>query len=153
MSSGTTLAIPRLDDGALNRCTGSGEAAGPKLLSATGFTLHLPLPPSVNRLKRTKSGRPLGNRTPEVQSWRREADMSTLMQRKVRGIRGDFAIEIIFDVRARTRHSDLDNRVKPLLDWMQIRELIENDCCCVDLHVHWGDAPRGCIVTVRQVAM
>ena len=150
LSSGTTLVNPCLDDGALNRCTGSGEAAGPKLLSATGFTLHLPLPPSVNNMGRTKYGRPLGNSSPKVHAWKRQADICTLLQPRPEPVKGDFEIEITWDLR-KYRQFDCDNRIKFLMDWLQSRELIENDKFCWDLHAHWGSAPRGCIVTVRNL--
>lgn len=118
------------------------------------FRLHLPLPPSVNRLKRSRTtGKPLGNRTDKVATWRREADVCVWqMQPRPRLIPGDFELEVVWESR-RYRRFDIDNRIKVLLDWLQRSELVENDRNCWRLVVSWGPAPRGCVVTVKEVVI
>jgi Holliday junction resolvase RusA-like endonuclease len=150
MSSGAVPKSSCLDSGALEGRTGGLKADCPHSEPATGFTLHLPLPPSVNALKRTKTGRPLGNRSPVVKAWERQADMSCMMQRTPKTVMGDFEIAIAWE-RRMYRKSDIDNRIKILLDWLQSRVLIENDRFCWKLTAGWGTAPRGCVVTVRSV--
>jgi hypothetical protein len=41
------------------------------------------------------------------------------------------------------RMDDLDNPIKPLLDWLLRVELIENDKYCDRILAQWGDAPLG----------
>lgn len=123
-----------------------------------GFHLDLPLPPSVNRFKRTKAGTPLGNRSPEVKQWRRACDGEIYqMLFKPKPVLGDFEIEVIWDrSHKKPGHKsrfDIDNRIKALLDWLQSRELIENDGYCERKTVYWGRAPRGCVVIVKGVGI
>lgn len=151
LSSGTTLAIPCLDDGALNRCTGSGEAAGSKLPSATGFTLHLPLPPSVNTFQRDSRGRPLGNRSKNVKDWIRQADVALMLIRPLpKKVSGTFIATFCWDHRVFGKR-DGDNMVKPVFDWLQRIELIDDDKKCFGFSVRFGDAPAGCIIRIEPV--
>jgi len=56
-----------------------------------------------------------------------------------------FEVEFIF-----AKHSgDLDNRIKPLLDWIQRVGLVSNDKLCEKLTAMWGDAPAGVKVRLR----
>ena len=111
--------------------------------------IDLPRPPSVNRFM----GK-LGNRSPAFQSWMSEADFQFWEARKNRGalarIPGHFEVEFIFNPSIQ-RKADLDNCIKPLLDWMQRVELIENDKFCDQILARWGGVPYGVRIRVRGV--
>jgi len=102
------------------------------------LSLELPAPPSVNRFMRK-----LGNKTPVVQRWIRQADMAFTMERARRPLPKivmAYEAEFIF---ARRSNSDLDNRCKPLMDYLQRIGLIENDRLCEKLVLSWGALPQG----------
>jgi hypothetical protein len=104
--------------------------------------LQLPLPPSVNQFK----GK-LGNRSPCVKQWIREADAGFIGRfEKLPQIIGRFECEIEFQ---RGRY-DLDNRIKPLMDWLQRVQIIQNDKLCERLEVTWGPKNSGCLVRLRS---
>jgi Holliday junction resolvase RusA-like endonuclease len=107
------------------------------------IAFDLPLPPSVNRFTRR-----LGNRSPVVRRWVEQADRMFMLersQRKFPKICGAYEAEFIF-----SRHrGDLDNRIKPLMDWMERAELIQNDRLCERLLACWGPAPVGVTVRLR----
>jgi len=95
---------------------------------------ELPAPPSVNRFM----GK-LGNRSPIVRKWVVQADMAFMCAKAWK--KGDFTkikcayeAEFIFGRRA---NSDLDNRIKPLMDYLQRIQIIENDRMCERIEVNW----------------
>lgn len=112
----------------------------------TDLLINLPLPPSINRVIGTR----LGNKHRDVQCWIKQADAHLLRdpaawrQTFARRLGGPFAVDIVWN-RAQ-RDGDIDNRIKPLLDYVQRLELIRNDEDCEDLRVRWGCAPDGCRV-------
>ena len=142
---------PTLDEGVDEGCTGSLKAGVPNKLSpATGFTLHLPLPPSVNTFQRDARGRPLGNRSKSVKDWIRQGDIAMMLVRPLpHKVSGKVEVEFVWDSQYEEVR-DADNMIKPLLDWLQRVELIDNDKKVVRGHWSFGDAPEGCIVTVRS---
>jgi hypothetical protein len=98
---------------------------------------ELPVPPSVNRMMRR-----LGNRTPLVVSWFRQADMAFMASRTKQTLWriGKFEAEFFF---GRDR-SDFHNREKCLFDWLQSRGFIENDKLCEWRGSGWSDdVPKG----------
>jgi Holliday junction resolvase RusA-like endonuclease len=113
--------------------------------------LDLPEPPSINR----NSGfAKYGNRAPKVVAWRNLADahlIYTKQNRKLGNpIQGYFEIDITWDRKLRTgRKSDIDNRIKYLMDFLQDRRVFENDGNCQDMHLRFGAAPDGCRVRIR----
>jgi Holliday junction resolvase RusA-like endonuclease len=112
-------------------------------MSAAWTELDLPRPPSVNRFTRK-----LGNKRPCVKAWVAEADYQLWAARKVRPIlpvKGPFEVELEF----RSDRGDLDNPIKPLLDWLQRVELIDDDRFCNRILAQWGDAPLGVRVRLR----
>lgn len=117
-----------------------------------GFMIGLPRPPSVNTFGMTVKGgmyKPLGNRSRGVQYWAVECDRLIMAMRpKPHAVKGPFTIDITwrstdFGV------FDIDNPIKPLLDYLQRIELIENDKWCRRLSVSWGPAAMGCVVRVE----
>jgi Holliday junction resolvase RusA-like endonuclease len=109
--------------------------------------LRLPRPPSVNRFTAK-----LGNKSPIVKRWVRQADMALVLARAERRfpqakLLCEFECE--FEFERGTRPSDIDNRVKPLLDWLQRVQLIDNDRHCERLEVRWGPPDSGVLVRLR----
>jgi Holliday junction resolvase RusA-like endonuclease len=106
------------------------------------MVLQLPLPPSVNQFMRK-----LGNQSPKVKQWIKEADAHYYRNQAwwSTKIFGRFECEIEFQ---RGRY-DLDNRIKPLWDWLQRVEIVQNDRLCERLEVTWGPKNSGCLVRLR----
>lgn len=105
--------------------------------------LDIPAPPSVNQYRWR-----LGNRSPAVARWVTGVDRLLLSRRpRPVGVKGYFSIKIIFSNNFFLK-SDLDNRIKPLLDYLQRIELIENDRFCTRLEASFGEAPDGCRVFI-----
>ena len=50
--------------------------------------------------------------------------------RRLEPVRGPFEVELLFRRPDKNRMGDLDNPIKPLMDWLQRVELIENDRSC-----------------------
>jgi hypothetical protein len=105
---------------------------------------ELPAPPSVNRFMNR-----LGNQTPVAREWYRRADMAFMsfpaeLRRNLRcKIIGKFEAEFLFG----RDKSDFHNREKPLFDWLQSREFIENDKMCEWRASGWSDdVPKGRVV-------
>jgi Holliday junction resolvase RusA-like endonuclease len=115
--------------------------------------LDLPFPPSVNRLWRAgKGGNSRVHLSPAYRAWKDEADAlirSTAGLRGVSRINGLFAAEIVLNVRERA--GDLDNRIKAVLDIAQRYGLIKDDRYLDNLQVCYGDIPRGCRLTLREL--
>ena len=107
------------------------------------FALELPKPPSVNRLTSK-----LGNRSPIVQKWWKAAD-SYVMGKRYPRIQSWY--EMLLELpRAERGKYDLSNRIKVLEDYLERIELIKNDKMAEDIHLRWGDVPKGfCRVSVR----
>jgi len=110
------------------------------------YVFDLPRPPSVNRFV----GK-LGNKSPAVVEWIAQCDRFVMATapRPYPHLKGPFEIEVIWSVGEFGR-ADIDNPVKPLLDYMQRIEMIENDRYCRELVVRFGEAPAGCRVALRQ---
>jgi hypothetical protein len=137
--------------GAVERCPGNEKAAADLHLIVkpadagrpTGFVLDLPRPPSVNRFMHG-----LGNKSPEVLAWIVQADRYVMAIRPRPRFTGWFQAEITWDEND-YGHSDIDNRIKPLLDYLQRVMIIENDRWCRRLVVDWGPVDLGCRVVVK----
>jgi Holliday junction resolvase RusA-like endonuclease len=115
------------------------------------IVLDLPQPPSVNRFMKK-----LGNKSPAVKAWTAEADYQLYAARAARRgtpseivpMKGLFEAQFIFQ--RSSRGGDIDNRVKPLLDWLQRVGLIENDSMCECLICGRGRTPLGVRVRLRE---
>lgn len=113
--------------------------------------VHLPMPPSVNRIWRAnKAGSKRVSTSQEYRNWRAHADILAISMRALHGVKkiqGPFEAHIVI----KRGRGDLDNRIKGVLDWAQSRELVRNDSDCQKLLVEYGDAPHGCKLTLRPV--
>lgn len=89
-------------------------------------TLDLPLPPSANAIWRTtKSGRTYLN--PKYRDWRKAATTSLWTQKPAGGFpkfEGAFEVQIVVALKM---VGDIDNRVKPALDFLASANIIAND--------------------------
>lgn len=111
--------------------------------------LSLPLPPSSNSLFANvpRRGRV---RTTAYKNWIDDADDYFLMQRRnVVPIGGPYAVSIRVPFKMR---GDIDNRAKPLLDWLVSRELTADDKHLHRLTIERGDTigPKMCEIEVRE---
>lgn len=107
------------------------------------FVLDLPRPPSVNRFMKR-----LGNQSPEVRKWVRTADAIVMARKPYPRLKGPFQLSVWWQI-DRFGRFDIDNRLKPLLDWLQRVELIENDKWCRHLTLSWAPVD-GCRMAVRS---
>jgi Holliday junction resolvase RusA-like endonuclease len=93
----------------------------------------------------------LGNKSPIVRKWIKNADATLMANGKLPSkVTGNFDAVIVWDIEY-FGHRDIDNSVKPLLDYLQRLELIENDKRCFSMMVGWGKAPEGCRVEIRSL--
>lgn len=104
---------------------------------------NLPLPPSLNNIFFNK---PHGGRakTTDYKNWLDTAAWEIRGQR-VAVFRGDVRVCIVIGRPNKT--SDIDNRIKPVLDAMQKAGVISNDKAVVDIRARWGDV-TGCVVSI-----
>ncbi|WP_332116045.1 RusA family crossover junction endodeoxyribonuclease [Azorhizobium caulinodans] len=111
------------------------------------ISVDLPFPPSVNAAWRSVKGRVLLSK--KYRQWLDEAEGRFLEQgaHKLPRVSGAFEASIVLDAGKR-RTSDVDNRIKPVLDALQRFGLVANDRHCDRLTIAWGDAPAGCSITI-----
>jgi Holliday junction resolvase RusA-like endonuclease len=138
--------------GAVDRCAGSEKAAADlhRLIKPSGadrssgvFVLNLPRPPSVNRFVTR-----LGSKSPIVLDWVRQCDRYVMAVRPRPRFHGPFEAHVTWNDLYRGK-IDIDNCIKPLLDYLQRVEIIDNDRWCRRLVVDWGPVELGCRVAVR----
>jgi Holliday junction resolvase RusA-like endonuclease len=127
--------------GTLGRCIGPLGADRPS--GEPSFVLNLPLPPSVNRFAAR-----LGNSSPVVLRWIRQCDRYVMALRPRPQFKGEFEAQVTWNIDYFGK-GDIDNCLKPLLDYLQRVTIIENDRLCRRLVVDWGPLELGCRVAVR----
>ena len=88
---------------------------------------------------RTRGNPPPQNRTDGLR--RSQARHSKRHVRRLEPIKGPFEVELLFRWPDKTRMGDLDNGIKPLMDWLQWVELIEDDRFCDRILAQWGRVP------------
>jgi hypothetical protein len=118
------------------------------------IVLDLPVPPSVNKLRRGDTG--VGARLRKA--FYRRADMHIMAARggtreplPVRRLLGPY--EAIIQINEKLSHADLDNHVKCLIDYAVNREFVPNDNprYLRRLVVEWGCPINGARITLRSV--
>lgn len=115
--------------------------------------LDLPMPPSVNRIWRYSRQNGKAHLSERYKTWKRVADTYYLAhKRDWQPVHGHFRISLVLDIKHRGR-TDIDSRMKALLDWLQRVELIENDSLCDGINVRWGRVSEGCRVEIRPVSI
>ncbi len=112
------------------------------------FTLDLPKPPSLNSANKLGRGRIYSSDAKkaffEDAGWE-------IKRQKPKPVKGPFDTVITISREGRDPKEDLDNFPKYVLDLLQKHGLIENDCLQECTRVEWGDAPRGCHVSVYEL--
>jgi Holliday junction resolvase RusA-like endonuclease len=111
--------------------------------------LHLPVPISVNVTRRVDWAA-----HKKLKIWKRAADQIVLLAKrekiplKLERIKRFELTITLCEVQSRI---DIDNGLKNLIDYLKRIELIEDDSPkhMRALHVVFGEAPLGCVVTVR----
>jgi len=110
-------------------------------LETVRFTL--PLPPSTNNLWRVGRGRVYPS--PAYVTGKRAADSAAAVQQLDAASFRQCEIRIVLPQRCT---GDIDNYVKPVLDWMQHYGLVTDDAECCRLFVEWADTPDDTAVTI-----
>lgn len=110
-------------------------------------TIEFPYPPTANTIWRRGKGRTYLN--PKYKAWQAEANGMYQEQKAAKTIgtpiQGPFEVHLTFSDKKRRKGSDLDNRVKPVLDQMQKLGVIENDSLAEKVTATWGPV-RGVFV-------
>lgn len=103
--------------------------------------ITLPLPPSVNSMFRNVPG--VGRvRTSDYKSWERKASAAlTFASWEMPG--RPYTVTLRFNV---NHQSDIDNRVKPVLDLLVRHKVIDGDQWVNALHVYRDRSIEGCTV-------
>lgn len=110
--------------------------------------IALPFPPSLNSLWRVPRGGGKPYKVARYQTWARAA--GTLLDAQRPGcVRGDFVIHIMLG-RPDRRHRDTDNYAKAILDLLQAKGVIENDCKQMDTRITWDDTIKGAHVVISK---
>ncbi len=102
---------------------------------------QVPMPPSANNIfaNRLTGGRHV---TEAYEAWRREAGW-TLKLQKIKPFAGPVKVEIRLEP-PRGR-ADIDNRIKPVLDLLQMMAIVDND-----VQARWYAGQRGAKVILEQ---
>jgi crossover junction endodeoxyribonuclease RusA len=112
--------------------------------------IALPFPPSVNRIWRGARG--AVRRSDEYTAWVKAADRLMLANGGMRGrqtIHGHFTA--LVEIKRHSINSDLDNRIKVVLDYAQRIGLVSNDKNLFELTARWSsEAVTGCKLTIIE---
>jgi Holliday junction resolvase RusA-like endonuclease len=131
----------------------TADTSAPPFAVPSDIILDLPVPPSVNRLRRIDWAK-----RDVARAWVNVADayiivakgrtISPLRLRKLS------RFELLIVLSEHHTKIDLDNSLKSLIDYLKRIEIIEDDGPkhMRRLTVEWGLAPHGCRVTVRACA-
>lgn len=114
-------------------------------------TIDLPWPPSQNAIWRGNGKHVYRN--PKYVAWLEEVGW-LIKASKPFNIKGYFSAYIVLCPPDK-RLSDIDNRVKVLLDAAQKYGIVENDHLCRELHVRYGSkefAPLGARVVLTSIS-
>ena len=111
--------------------------------------LHLPMPPSANRLWR-RSGTRM-HKSSQYTDWLHVAGKMVMVQ-KPGGITGPYKLSIQL-VRPDRRRRDLDNRIKAINDLLQSVGVIEDDSDCEFISARWVTYGEPCTVSVEKVGV
>lgn len=104
--------------------------------------IRVSTPPSLNHIFRNVPG--VGRvKTGDYKRWITQNGYAVLAQRPEKH-KGDVAVHIRIGPRTR---SDLDNRIKPVLDLLTKMQVIEDDSKVVEIRARWM-ADEGCEVEV-----
>lgn len=104
------------------------------------------IPPSVNAMYRNVTGK--GRvKTERYKIWQSAAGWDFNGKGKVKG---KFHLRVVVSRKNTRSNSDIDNRIKPILDLLQKHNVIENDSLADSIHIQWGDC-EGIYIEVEGV--
>lgn len=104
------------------------------------------IPPSTNGLFLNIPGR--GRvRSKAYKAW---ASLAEWDYRASRTLSGDFSVVITLDRGRIRKGSDIDNRIKAILDMLVTNRVVEDDSRCVSITIRYGEAPKGVRVEVAS---
>lgn len=109
--------------------------------------LHIPYPPSANRLWR-RAGHVI-HKSAEYTAWLSDAGLYVKSQRQP-GIVGKYKL-IVTAARPDRRRRDLDNLLKPLSDLLMHTGIVGDDCDCDMIVARWVTDGDGIAVRVEPV--
>ena len=111
--------------------------------------LHLPYPPSANRLwVRAKKGM---RKSDEYERWLHQAGLHIMTQRPKK-IDGPYKL-MIHATRPDKRARDIDNLIKSVGDVLQIMRVVKNDSDCEMVTARWVTFGEGVTVFVDRAGM
>jgi len=94
----------------------------------------LDMPPSTNRMWRKG---PFGmHASAEYKAWKSAAAVEVMASR--RGQKFDHPVEVIVIIKRAHKLRDLDNNIKPILDALQLGQVIDDDNQVHRLHARWA---------------
>ena len=93
-----------------------------------GFSISIPVPPSVNHMH--KSGRGYRYSTAEYRNWQRSAGWEVLRQKPVPLTACRYEVELTLPAKLR---GDIDNRIKPVLDLLVKLGVVPDDRFCASV--------------------
>lgn len=116
--------------------------------------IDLPMPPSVNRIWRTGSATAKGKvyLSPTYRKWMDQADMAIMCAGGMRGrkiIYGHF--RAVIELRRPAVTSDIDNRIKAVLDYAESRGFVTNDKHCDEVTARWSTEVKECRLTLTEL--
>ena len=115
-------------------------------MAATGLSLHLPYPPSVNHYWRRVGAKTLISR--EGRRFREEV-VAKVRELKVQAISGPIRVNILA-CRPDKRRRDIDNILKSLLDALGYAGAYEDDSQIWKLSVEWALDVSGELLTCKS---
>lgn len=120
-----------------------------KRRDVSSVTLHLPYPPSTNRLwQKIRGGM---SKTPRYATWTVAAGQELASQRPGR-VRGYYMLSLSLS-RPDKRRRDLDNAVKAISDLLVTHGVVDDDSMARRVMLEWlEDGVPGATVTVTSVA-
>jgi Holliday junction resolvase RusA-like endonuclease len=125
------------------------------LSSPHDLVFDLPYPPSVNRIWRAspRAGKNV-HLAPSYKAWRDEAGKMLMTTRgwTLHKVNGLFSLDLALCPPKGHPRGDLDNRIKAVLDFLQLSTVIANDKHCQLICAYWVDAamaPHGARATVK----
>lgn len=120
---------------------------------ARTLVIDLPLPPSVNKIWKQGGGKGV-YRSPEYVAWRKHCDGLCMQYRWHKTpIKGPFCVAIVLDREKMRKGSDIDNRIKGLLDFLHGTGITDDDRYCEKVSAERGSAPSGCRVTITAATV
>lgn len=100
----------------------------------TYASAHMDLPPSANRMWRKG---PFGmHPSAEYKAWKTAAATDAMIGRK--GVTFDTPVSVVIIMQRAHKLRDMDNNIKPILDALQLGQMLKDDNLVHQLHVRWA---------------